>query len=189
MPANLSSLDKRQSRSRVALHDALERLIDAGGFGSVTISALAREAGVGRPVFYRLYEDIDAILADRLSIDLEEQLRIAEERHRVTGPSLSVLHAATVFSLHAIAARPGLYAALLGGGGINAITIFRQQVAHLMALAPPPSGPLSDVPEELRTALIASATSGFLLAWLERDCQPPVETATTMIETMLGAAW
>ena len=190
MLVDTSRLDARQMRSRDALHDALERMIDTVGLDAITISGIARAAGVGRPVFYRLYDDLDALLADRLSIDLDGQFAAAERAWRVHGDGFEAMHAATVFALEAIHARPKLYAAMLGGGrGTNAATIFRAQVARLMTLLPGASAVVAGVPIDLRIGLIASAVSGFMIAWLERDCAPPIEEAATMLEALLRSCW
>lgn len=190
MLVDTSTLDARQMRSRIALHDALERLIEGEGLGAVTVSALAKEAAVGRPVFYRLYPDIDALLADRLSLDLDGQFIVAERIWRDKGASVEAMHEATVYALRAVSARPKLYAAMLGGrGGTNAVTIFRAQVARLMTLLPHASAAVADIPHDLRVAVIAGAVSGFLVSWLERDCAPPIDEAAPMLETLLLSCW
>jgi AcrR family transcriptional regulator len=190
MLVDTSTLDARQMRSRVALHDALERLIEEQGLDAITISTLAKEAEVGRPVFYRLYPDIDALLADRLSIDLDGQFAAAQESWRARGPSVETRREAIVYALRSVSARPKLYAAMLGGrGGENAVTIFRAQIARLITLYPPRSARVAGIPEDLRVAVIAGAVSGFLVSWLERDCTPAIDEATAMMETLLQSCW
>lgn len=183
-------LDARQQRSRRALHEALERLIETNDLSEITISALAREAGVGRPVFYRLYGSVSELLADRMSVDLDRQFGAAEQHWRIHGAGLGVMRIATLFALDAIAARPKLYTTLLdGSGGTNAVTMFRAQVARLMTLLPgPPEGGLN-VPDHLRISLIASAISGFLLAWIEQGLKPPSDEAAPIMEVLLKSAW
>ncbi|MDF8334313.1 TetR/AcrR family transcriptional regulator [Novosphingobium cyanobacteriorum] len=190
MAVDADTLDLRQSRSRDALHAALERLLETTRLQDITVSEIAREAGVGRPVFYRLYDDVSGLLADRMAIDFDRQFELAEAHWRIHGPSIGVMRAATIYSLEAIAARPKLYAALLdGSGGTNAVTIFRAQISRLITLLPAPSDNARRAPEPLRIALIASAISGFLLAWIEAGLQPSIETAAPMMEGLLQSAW
>lgn len=190
MVVDPGTLDVRQSRSREALHATLERLIQTTRLQDITVSDLAREAGVGRPVFYRLYDDVNGLLADRMAIDLDRQFAIAEAHWRAYGPCLGVMRVATIYSLEAIAARPMLYAALLdGSGGTNAVTMFRTQIARLMTLLPEPAHAAGPTPDHLRVGLIASAISGFLLAWIEGGLQPAIEDAAPMMEGLLRSAW
>lgn len=69
-------LDRRQRRTRVALHGALDRLIDRLPYADLSVSRLSDEADVGRPTFYRHFPDVSALLLDRLSGDLQEQLAV-----------------------------------------------------------------------------------------------------------------
>jgi AcrR family transcriptional regulator len=59
---------------REQLLDAALELIVENGFGSATIDAVAREAGVARPVVYRLFGDRPALLAALFAREEERAL-------------------------------------------------------------------------------------------------------------------
>ncbi|MGJ3627364.1 cytochrome P450 [Sphingomonas sp. MMS24-JH45] len=175
-----------EMRSRIGLHDALERLIETIDLGEITVSALAKEAGVGRPVFYRLYRDIDALLADRLGMDLDGQFAAADRIWRRQGAGFEAMHAATVFALEVIGLPAEAVHRHAGRWG-------RDECRHDLPRAgcPPARSAAARLRQgrgrsnDLRIAAIAGTVSGFLVAWLERGCVPAIDKAATMLETLL----
>ncbi|MVU75830.1 TetR family transcriptional regulator [Nocardia sp. ET3-3] len=67
-------MDPEQRREQ--LLDAVLRVIVEQGVHKVSIDAVAREAGVSRPVIYGLFADSDALL--RASLDREETAALAQ---------------------------------------------------------------------------------------------------------------
>lgn len=66
------ALDPRQERTRTALRTALLELVDEKPFNEVSISEIARKAGIARPTFYLHYSEKDEILDEYLSDFLTE---------------------------------------------------------------------------------------------------------------------
>lgn len=56
--------DRRAVRTRAALTDAFVHLLDTTPYPKITISAIAREAGVNRKTFYLHYPSVDDLLRD-----------------------------------------------------------------------------------------------------------------------------
>lgn len=187
-------LDRRQRRTRVALHGALDRLIDRLHYADLSVSRLSDEADVGRPTFYRHFPDVSALLLDRLSGDLQEQLAVTRALSAETASPRVLLMEATVFACERIATHPALYRALLdGSAGANAVTLFREQIGNLMDIVGTrrPNGDRTEW--MLRTGAVAGATSGFLLAWIEQGLTPTAREAAALLvkmsePLMIGAA-
>lgn len=52
-------IDRRVARTRDRLHQALRRLLNRKRYGTITVQAICREAGVGRSTFYANFKDKD----------------------------------------------------------------------------------------------------------------------------------
>jgi AcrR family transcriptional regulator len=59
---------------REQLLDATKSIVDAGGFHSVSIEAVAREAGITRPVVYGHFGDLDGLLEALVARESERAL-------------------------------------------------------------------------------------------------------------------
>ncbi|MGW4241898.1 TetR/AcrR family transcriptional regulator [Nocardia sp. NPDC004722] len=57
--------------------DSTLRLVLRDGYGAATMQAIAREAGVTRPVVYEFYPDRDELLLDLISREAEKALSVA----------------------------------------------------------------------------------------------------------------
>lgn len=66
--------DRRVSRTRAALRQALEELTREKGYDSVTIEELTARADVGRTTFYLHYRDKEDLLLEQFTELLDEQL-------------------------------------------------------------------------------------------------------------------
>jgi AcrR family transcriptional regulator len=69
---------------REQLLDIVLDIIDTEGVGAVRMDAVARRAGVTRPVVYSQFTDANAML--RASLDREEQRALAQITHAMPGP-------------------------------------------------------------------------------------------------------
>jgi AcrR family transcriptional regulator len=59
--------------------DATLRVADRRGFSALTVDAIAREAGITRPVVYDLFGELDGLLQATLRDTLEQTLNAVEE--------------------------------------------------------------------------------------------------------------
>lgn len=180
-------LDQRQRRTRAALHDALERLLERLPYAQIGISQLAEEAGVGRPTFYRHFPTVHALLIDRITQDYLEQRSIAKRLAEAGRDKYLAQLEITVFALERIAHKPKLYRALLdGSAGANGVTLFREQLTHLTTHLPFPTGDARNDNPDLAISMMSGAISGFLLAWLEAGRQPEPAEASKLLLAMLN---
>ena len=180
-------LDRRQRRTRAALHAALERLVDRTPYHTLNVSLVADAADIGRPTFYRHFDDVHGLLIDRLLGDLDDQLALARRLAAEGMVAEELLTAVTLFALDLIAAHPRLYRPLLdGSAGANAVTLFRDQIAQLVAILPgTPEAPEGGA-ASLQIGTVAGAISGFLLTWIEGGMQPAPGEATAQMVRMIG---
>ncbi|HEX2813673.1 MAG TPA: TetR/AcrR family transcriptional regulator [Sphingopyxis sp.] len=177
--------DRRQRRTRAALHGALDRLIDRLPFSKLSISQISDEADVGRPTFYRHFADVNALLIDRLRGDLEEQAALARSLKATNAPSRTLLTEVTAFACRRIATHPALYRALLdGSAGANGVALFREQIAHIVGLLQTQSGTRNPHRSTLVVGAVAGAVAGFLLAWIEDGLDPDIDEAATLLVNM-----
>ena len=177
--------DRRRRRTRAALHGALERLIARVDYAAITVSLLSREAGVGRPTFYRHFAGVNALLVDRLNDDLVEQRALSARLIR-DGVDWYEANVATCrFALEQIAAEPRLYRALLEESPRDAMTLYKEQIAALPTVAPFLADQEDDTAVALGVGTIAGAVSGFLLAWIESGLAPAPAGASELLVRLL----
>ncbi len=170
-------MDARQRRTRDALFEALERLLEEVDYRQITVSALAERAQVGRQSFYRHFDSIDAMLEAQLRDGLAEQLRLA--RAHSPGEDLRswVILLAILAFTHA-RERPRLYRLALDGPGAGrAIDLFSVQIEALMAAAEPGRDePARDpLDRSYEAAFHAGAIFSLLRKWLVEGLSPAPE--------------
>lgn len=127
---------------RTQLLDAALVVIDRDGYDKVTVDAIAREAGVTRPVVYGAFRNLEELLMtllDRQQARGIEQIRAAAPadmvlsvqsggRHRGSDPSDSV-HAAVMALFHMVQADPLTWRPIVFAS-LNAPEVVRQRVGH-----------------------------------------------------------
>lgn len=82
MPKNGTHIDRRVLRSRKAIIDAFDRLLEDHDFKQITVSAIAREANIDRKTFYVHFGTIDGLLDAIAEERVEELLDAMEEAYR-----------------------------------------------------------------------------------------------------------
>jgi AcrR family transcriptional regulator len=85
---------RQQNRERIVA--AAEKLVREGSYGTMTVDDVMREAGIGRTIFYRHFDDLPDLLrrAGREAIDELFEAQQALAAARVGGDSVDVLRAA-----------------------------------------------------------------------------------------------
>ncbi len=87
--------------TRIAIGEALIRLLDSKSFDQIKIGEIAREAGISRVTYYHYYHSKKAVLEDYLNELVEGYLR--ESREKDTGEFREyshLLHALQYFDRH-----------------------------------------------------------------------------------------
>lgn len=96
--------------------DATLRVADRRGFSALTVDAIAREAGITRPVVYDLFGQLDGLLRATLQDTLEQTLRAVQEilpQRPPDAPPERVLHDVLLGFLTAVGEQPQRWRLLL----------------------------------------------------------------------------
>jgi len=107
-------IDRRSSRTRRALHEALISLILRKGYDAITIQEIIDEADVGRATFYAHYRNKEDLLRGGFST-LRRELKAARDVDASKGMRGPLSFSLALFE-HAFAYR-NVYRAMLGGRG------------------------------------------------------------------------
>ncbi|MFC4030962.1 TetR/AcrR family transcriptional regulator [Streptomyces polygonati] len=157
-----AAVDPRTRRTRARLRAALLAECELRPLDEVSLSALARRAGVGRATFYLHYDGLRALAVDACADVVRDGV---DALHAWTGsPSPDMPPAPLVDFLTAVHRRAGLYRALLpdGGGGPLGTLLHRElrersYAERVRAGAPRP---------ELAASAVAAAFTGLLADWI-----------------------
>lgn len=103
--AGTETLTPTQLAAREAIIRAAEALLAEEGMAGLTVSAVMRRAGISRTAFYRVFDDVYAVLADLIDSLAAELASAAGSWFRGETGSPEVIHGnllsyARVFALH-----------------------------------------------------------------------------------------
>jgi AcrR family transcriptional regulator len=186
--------DPRPARTRAAILAAVERLPDLAP-SQVTVSAIARDAGVSRSVFYIHFSGLEELLSAVLT-----QTAMSDESDLDPTDNRMSPRQATVASLtqlvHHVEARAAFYTAALEWKttfGVHDVTVtgYARRIRELTASIRRSSPHGSIPPEEttdLAATFVAGGLSAALTAWLRTNRATP---STSLVEELLGSlpAW
>jgi AcrR family transcriptional regulator len=182
--------DRRVTRTRRILKDALVSLILEKGYSALTVQEILDRADVGRATFYAHYQDKEALL---LSVFAELRDTLREGFAGITPEDVARFGEGMGLTLplftHAAQQRR-LYRALLGSRDGAVLLGYLRDVLtapleqHLRVAAASSGHSSSPVP--LMVAAYVSAVLGVLVWWLEEDAPyTPVEM-DRMVERLLA---
>ena len=99
MTQSVNIEDPRVQRTRFAIREAFERLLETTDYTDITVSALAREAGISRKTFYAHYSSVDALLRqivrdmlDSVVAEIEPEGTVHSPEHWTLEFSRALLH-------------------------------------------------------------------------------------------------
>lgn len=170
-----SKTDRRVSRTRRQLRNALMALILERGYNAVTIEDITERADLGRTTFYLHFRDKEDLLVEsmeEIAEDLKAQVEQIANLNIEAGRTL-IIPVAVVF--RHVEENRDLYRIILKGEGSNkaagrirdiieeaAMDFFARHMSGFIS-APP------EVPKGLVAGYFASAMLGFVMLWLEKD--------------------
>ena len=103
--------EARKAAMRQRILDAALLLVSTGGFGAVTIGAVAREAGIATGAVYKYFESKAQLCAEVFRRATEKELAVVYANALAEGaPSARLLNAIEAFSARAIRGRRLAYA-------------------------------------------------------------------------------
>jgi AcrR family transcriptional regulator len=169
-----SKPDRRVSRTRRQLRNALMELILERGYNAVTIEDITERADLGRTTFYLHFQDKEDLLVKSLE-EIAEELKVQVEQiaNRNEEGATRISPVSVVF--RHVEVNRDLYRIILEGEGSNkaasrirdiieetAIEFFARHMSGFM------SAPL-ELPKGVMAGYFASAMMGFVRLWLEKE--------------------
>ena len=122
------------AQRREQLLDIVLEIVDIDGYGAVSMDAVARRAGVSRPVVYSHFTDANHML--RSSLDREEQRALAQIADAMPrqhdGDGAAAFHHLFDNDLRAVAEAPARWRAIFMIASVGTPT-FRKRVARIRA--------------------------------------------------------
>ena len=161
--------DRRVSRTRKLLTQALIELTLERGYETLSIRDLAERADIGYATFFRHYKDKEALLLDVLDALIEELLILLQPLSADSDPK----RVGTLVFAHA-ERNSRLYRVLLEShsSAIEA-RIYRVATAAVLSTSKPKPG--SPVPPEIAAHHLVSSFLSLIRWWLEHDRPYPAE--------------
>lgn len=192
-------MDPRTRRSRDRLYAAVLELAASGRVDDVSVSEVARTAGVTRDTFYRHSSSV----SDLLTMALEERLLDYLAGHvgdEFPKPSdlVDVLASAELALLRHIAALGSVYRAALSGSSAapvrRALTSFLQENIEVALrlypdIAPLPENEMDDLSRAMIAAYAASGTVGAIEVWLHTGDLDDPASASVIIAAGAPTWW
>ena len=185
--------DRRVSRTRRVLHEALRSLILEKGYDRVTVQDVIDRADVGRATFYAHFRDKDDLLMsgfEEMRLSLRQQLA-APPRTEDTRAHDGLGFTRALFE-HAAGHRRE-YRAQVGSrsGGAILEAVHKELTSHVraqldQALARRRVKPV--VPVEIVTHYVVSALLALLTWWLDDDLPYTAEQMAQMFEQLTAPA-
>ena len=195
--------DRRVSRTRRLLRDALFALILEKGFDAVTVEEITNRADLGRTTFYLHYRDKEDLLMEsigELVDDLIEQmarLPVAEWQLEI-GASNFTPSPAIVLPLQHVAENARLYRIILRGEGTYSVSLRLREIIvqasnemlHVLLEKERLAAIHPQVPMDVFLNFLAGSWLGLITWWLENDMPYPPEEMAMMFQMMIlrGAA-
>lgn len=164
--SSASKVDRRVTRTRRLLHQALMELIRRKSYESITIQDLLDEADIGRSTFYAHYAGKDELLRRGF-----EQLRTELEASSIGSDATAAGEPALAFSAAMFAHAhqyKEIYRALVGSGGNRIVLAEIHRVLLEMLQKELDSLPDMGIPRELAGKFVVDAFQSVLTWWLER---------------------
>ena len=191
-------LDRRVSRTRRQLREALFTLILEKGYDAVTVEEITARADVGRTTFYLHYHDKEDLLMEsigELVDDLIEQMaRLPLVEWKLEGGAAGgVPSPAIVLPFQHVASNTRLYRIVLRGDGTYSVSRRLREIIvqacvemirvllerdKLMELNP-------QVPMDVFMNYLAGAWLGLITWWLENEMPFPAEQIAGMFQRMV----
>lgn len=183
----MKKIDRRITRTRRLLGEALLELVQEQSFDAITIRDITERADIGYATFFRHYASKEELLAEQLENIIRQIEALAGDR---TGDYFR--REGALLYEHA-RENELLYQGLLGGH-VDAQVIRRLRDALIKVIRPHVEGHVKEeeflVPFDLVVNHVAAATLEMLVWWLENEMPyPPDEMGLFYERLIIRATW
>ena len=177
------AIDRRVSRPRQALYDAVVRLMLRRPYEAIGVLAAAAEAGVGRSTFYSHFRSKDELVArslERLRPVLQEGRAAQIERPRIESCQ------GTLALFRHMHGHRSLLTALEGSAGHTIVlTAIREELARFLGAYARP-GLHRGIPRQLVLDFITGTFMSVATWWLTERPEMSAEDADAMFHRLVG---
>lgn len=187
MSANEKKLDRRVVRTRKAIMDAFDKLVSSSDVDKITVSAIAREAGIDRKTFYLHYSSVDDLANYKAEKALERVFSTLLEAG--TGKTnVERMHIALAEVNRILLADITVYSHIASRLSIDQL-IERFDQAARPALARVGLNPCPDSDQQalMRLQFYMAGALSLYTSWLTSDRTEPLETVSDAIESAIAA--
>ena len=181
-----TSIDRRVTRSREALHQALLSLIMEKGYEAITVDEICERANVGRSTFYAHFTSKDDLKRRGLEHLRRELIERQKGASGLTGTNVPGLAFTLTMFEHA-RDHIHLYRALVGSrGGAIALSTIRQTLCEIVRreLAEIRSKDSDGAPRELAVQYIVGAFMAVLTWWLDGGAKLPPQRINAVFQRL-----
>lgn len=178
----MSTGDPRPARTRQRLFDALYQLAETHDLASLSISEIARTAGVDRGSFYAQFADKEAFLdtvGDLLIAEFEEMNANFEAVEIYERDEIPVEEVPSLYRI--IATHPGLYRQmLLGSGSLHTALRLQEHMERgfIRIFSQTGRDVPGDLPIEIRARFVTYGILGLVTRWLDHGNAEDVDQYT-----------
>jgi AcrR family transcriptional regulator len=179
-------IDRRVTRSREMLHQALLSLIMEKGYEAITVEEICERANVGRSTFYAHFTSKDDLKRRGLEHLRRELIEQQESASSLTGTNVPGLAFTSTMFEHA-RDHIHLYRALVGSrGGAVALTTIRQTLCEIVRgeLKEVRDKGSHDTPRELAVQYIVGAFMAVMIWWLDGGAKLPPHRINAMFQRL-----
>ena len=176
-------MDRRQQKTRKAIFDAFQTLLEAKRYDHITVQDIIDEANVGRSTFYAHFETKEALL-DALCDEAFFHL-FGKNACTFTGSGDTLEGRLTHILWHVRESRNNLSAILRSNGGEIFLSYFREHLSALFAEVP---STVSGLPEAYRLRMLAAGFTETVVWWAEEKYrEEPGTVAACFLKMYAGA--
>ena len=182
-------MDRRQRKTRQAIYDAFEELMEGEHYSQITVAQIIERADIGRSTFYDHFETKDDLLAQmcvEMFDHIFEGVSVECETHaHLEAEGLEGLLAHLLYHLRDT--HGAVCGKLLKEGEPRFTEYFGRQLASLFERRP--AAVSSEVPPELARELLVSTCMRAISWWFENDTPAtPEELARYFLAFIEGGA-
>ncbi|MBQ9001654.1 MAG: TetR/AcrR family transcriptional regulator [Eggerthellaceae bacterium] len=181
--------DKRVLRTRKAIINAFDKLVSNSDVEKITVSAIAREAGIDRKTFYSHYNSIDD-LANHKTEEILERVIDALKREGEGKPYIERVHIVLTEVNAILTTNISVYANIASRMSTDQVLERFEQVGTT-ALSNAGFNPdfASDSQIHMFLQFHVAGALSLYASWLRSNRAEPIETVSEAIEYAISASW
>lgn len=176
--ASIATPQKRLTRSRNALQQALLSLLPNTSFDKLTAKDIAEAAGVGYATFFRHYPDKEALLQDLAAGEIRKLLTMTLPLLYTVEPRPSTQALCAYVWAH-----KEVWSALLNGGAAGVLKEEFIRQAHEVSIVHPKKE--RELPDSLIVTFSVAAAIEIIGWWLREEAPPSVDEMALHMERLV----